>query len=71
MSSVPTNIDDGSGWKTDADFAKFLRRPFGLASEMEHELLLAHELSYLAEDKDNNFNNFFVEIQEMRNNLIV
>ena len=40
--SIPTNIAEGCGRNTDADFARFLQMAMGSASETEYHLLLAH-----------------------------
>lgn len=67
--SVPTNIE-GCGRKTDADFARFLQISVGSASEVEYELLLAHDLNYLSDEDYNKFNSEIIEIRKMINNFI-
>ncbi|MCH8815844.1 MAG: four helix bundle protein, partial [Chloroflexi bacterium] len=39
--SIPTNIAEGCGRNTEADFARFLQIAAGSASEVEYQLLLA------------------------------
>lgn len=68
--SVPTNICEGYGRKTDADFARFLQISVGSASEVEYELLLAHDLNYLSDEDYNKFNSEIIEIRKMINNFI-
>jgi four helix bundle protein len=45
--SVPTNIAEGCGRNTDADFARFLQIAMGSASETGYQLILAHDLEFL------------------------
>src|SRR5437867_9600266 len=45
--SIPTNIAEGCGRGSDADFARFLHIAMGSASETDYELLLARDLGYL------------------------
>ena len=45
--SVPTNIAEGCGRETPADFARFLQIAVGSASETEYLILLARDLKYL------------------------
>lgn len=48
-SSIPSNIAEGCGSGSDADFARFLQIALRSASEFEYQALLAHELNYLDE----------------------
>ena len=48
--SIPINIAEGCGRDGDVDFARFLQIAAGSASEVEYELLLAHDLGYLADE---------------------
>ena len=45
--SIPTNIAEGSGRESAADFARFLQIAVGSASETEYLILLAHDLKYI------------------------
>ena len=45
--SIPTNIAEGSGRESAADFARFLQIAVGSASETEYLILLSHELKYI------------------------
>ena len=45
--SIPTNIAEGCGRESSADFARFLQIAFGSASETEYLILLANDLKYL------------------------
>lgn len=46
--SIPTNIAEGCGRNTDADFARFLQIAMGSASETEYEVFLAYDLGFLS-----------------------
>ncbi len=56
VASVPTNISEGCGRSTDADFARFIHIALGSAHETEYLLQLAFDLNYLLEADFNNFN---------------
>ena len=45
--SIPTNIAEGCGRETSAEFARFLQIAMGSASETEYLILLVHDLKYL------------------------
>lgn len=70
MYSVPTNICEGCGRKSAADFARFLQVSVGSASEVEYELLLAHDLNYLNDEDYSRCNSEIIEIRKMINNYI-
>lgn len=45
--SIAMNIAEGCGRDSNADFGRFLSIATGSASEVEYQLLLAHDLGYL------------------------
>ncbi len=45
--SVASNIAEGCGRHSDRDFARFLSMAFGSMSELEYQLLLAHDLNFV------------------------
>src|SRR5690625_817566 len=50
-SSVPTNIAEGCGRDSDADFKRFLQMAFGSASEIEYLLILCRDLNYINKEQ--------------------
>ena len=63
--SIPTNIAEGCGRNTDADFASFLQMAMGSASEMEYQLLLARDLGFLPQDSYEKLHNEVEEVKRM------
>lgn len=69
--SNPTNIAEGCGRGSDADFARFLQMSFGSANETEYLLLLCFELGYIAEESYLELNFSIQEIKKMLSKLII
>jgi len=65
--SIPSNIAEGCGKKSQADFANFLNIALGSANEAEYFLLLSKDLLYLPVEK---YNNLSIEINEIKAMLI-
>lgn len=63
--SVPTNIAEGCGRETPADFARFLQIAMGSASETEYLILLAHDLKYLNADQCAELTDTIVSVKKM------
>lgn len=66
-SSIPANIAEGCGRKTQPDFANFLNTSLGSANESEYFLLLSKDLLYLDEE---DFNVLYTIINEIKSMLI-
>jgi len=49
--SVPTNISEGCGRSSDADFNRFLQIALGSAHEIEYLIQLSTDLHFLSADK--------------------
>ena len=46
--SIPSNIAEGTGRGSDADFARFVQFAVGSISEVDYQLLLARDLNYVS-----------------------
>ncbi len=69
-SSVPSNIAEGCGRSTDADFARFLQIAMGSASELEYQVLLARDLAFVTEEAHEAYAKKLVEVRRMLNGLL-
>lgn len=68
--SIPTNIAEGCGRQGDAEFARFPQIGMGSASELEYQLVLAHDLGFLGPDTYDSLCSELVEVRRMLNVLI-
>lgn len=68
--SIPTNIAEGCGRNTDADFARFLQMAMGSASETEYQLLLSHDLGFLDKEQYDKLNIDVTEVKRMLASLL-
>jgi len=68
--SVPTNIAEGCGRGSDADFARFATIAMGSASETEYLLLFARDLGFLPKEKHETLEPRVQEIKRMLSALI-
>jgi four helix bundle protein len=65
VASIPTNIAEGCGRGSNADFSRFLQIAVGSASEVEYELLLARDLKYIDAENYVSLDNEVVIIRKM------
>jgi four helix bundle protein len=68
--SVPTNIAEGCGRASDADFACFLHVAMGSASELEYLILLARDLRLLTDETHGKITDSIEEVKRMLSSLI-
>lgn len=68
--SVPSNIAEGYGRATPADYAHFLRIARGSLFELQTQLELALRLNYLTPETHSPLNCITLEIELMLNSLI-
>lgn len=64
--SIPTNIAEGCGRNSKAETIQFFNVAIGSASELEYQLLLAHDLHYI---EDKLYLELSVELVEVRRML--
>lgn len=69
-SSIPANIAEGCGKKSNADLGRFLNIALGSANETEYFLLLAKDLNYLTLDDHRFLEKDINEIKAMLISLI-
>ena len=68
--SIPSNIAEGCGRQGDTELARFLGIAAGSASETEYQLLLAHDLGYLAEPDHRDLDAQVNDVKRMLNAFI-
>jgi four helix bundle protein len=63
--SVPANIAEGCGRRTDNELARFLRISLGSATELEYHLLLARDIGLLTPEFHDSLSLSVLEVQNM------
>jgi len=63
--SIPANIAEGCGREGGAELGRSVKIAMGSASELEYELLLAHELGFIAPEGHQQLSNAIEEIKRM------
>ena len=63
--SIPTNTAEGCGRNGEAELARFMTISIGSASEVECQLLLAHDLGYLGQDAYKELHEKVTEVKRM------
>lgn len=65
--SIPSNIAEGCGRDTQTELARFIHIASGSASELEYQLIPAHDLGYI---RDELYPNLNAEINEIKRMLV-
>jgi four helix bundle protein len=68
--SVPSNIAEGAGRRSNADFRRFLFHSLGSLNEVEYDLLLARDLGFLAVAEHTPLSEQLEEVRRMLSGLI-
>lgn len=64
-SSIPTNIAEGCGRRSNLDFRRFLTFAAGSASELEYQVLLSKDLEFITPEMFKLLTKDVVEIRKM------
>lgn len=68
--SIAANIAEGCGKDSDKEFSRYLQIAMGSSSELEYELILAHDLNYVTNIQYQELSSKLVELRKMVNVLI-
>jgi four helix bundle protein len=68
--SIPTNIVEGRGKKSDRDFARLLGYALGSACELEYHIMVARDVGEISEDDYTALQRQVVDIKRMLHGLI-
>lgn len=63
--SIPTNIVEGRGQKSGADFARFLGYSLNSSSELEYHLIVARDIKVIAETDFRALRDQIVDVRKM------
>jgi four helix bundle protein len=69
--SIAANIAEGCGRKGNGEFTRFLQIASGSASELDYELLLAKEVSFLQDTEYGSVSKRLAELRRMLTSLIL
>lgn len=61
--SIPSNIAEGSGRKSNKEFSQFLNISYGSLCELDTQLIISKNLGYINES---DFEEFIVKIDELQ-----
>lgn len=69
-SSIPTNIAEGCGRGSDAEFKRFLQIAFGSLSELDYQVILATDLGFISSTRKGEVGTLLMEVRRMLSALI-
>lgn len=67
--SIPSNIAEGCGRKSNKELYQFLSIALGSSFELETQIILAKEFNYITEEILQQLSNQIIDIQKMLNGL--
>jgi len=70
VSSMPMNISEGCGRRSDKEFVRFLDIALGSGFELETQLIIGYRLTYLTNNEFSELNEETLEIQKMIGGLM-
>lgn len=68
--SIPSNIAEGSSRESELDFARFLEIALGSTYEVETQIQIAYQLSYITKEQLENFSQKLQSIEKRLTNFI-
>lgn len=68
--SIPSNIAEGYGRKSSREFAQFYAIAYGSALELEKQLIICHELTYISKEQFEKITPLLEEVLRMLNSLV-
>lgn len=68
--SIPTNIVEGRGQKSEREFARFLRIALNSGSELQYHLIVASELRMISERDYTSLSGQVTEVRKMIHGLL-
>lgn len=67
--SIPSNIAEGCGRKSNKELHQFLNIALGSSFELETQIIIAKEFNYITEEKSDSICAAIIEIQKMISGL--
>jgi four helix bundle protein len=69
--AIPGNIAEGCGQATPGELHRYAQHAFSHACELEHFLLLAHDLTYFTDEEYARLSDDLIEVKKMLSGLLV